>query len=517
MQNQGEETGHTGMMQPERITAVVTEMDGVLTDTTEIHFEAWKRVLDEFLSGHNRMTDDNQPSFSSGDYRRHVQGMSRHEGAQVFLQSRGIELPWGDPADGPTDRTACALGNRMNEVFRELFHERGVHPYPDAVAACERWRKGGLPLAIVTYSKDGREVLATARLMTLADTVVDGAVATGLGISGKSGLIREAAARLEVPLSDVMLIDTSIAGVQAGKSAGCRCVVGVNRDRGVDLLKEAGADHVVDSVSAIRFPRAVPSLGRNFEELSALRNGRPLVLFVDFDGTLSPIVNEPAKAQISREMRTALRRVAKHCTVAVVSGRDREYVEQRVRIDGLHYAGNHGLDIAGPKGGMVHPDAGSAVPVLEELEKRLGRELSSIEGVVLERKRFSLAVHYRKVKPDQIGAVQAVTTTVVQELGALRIRSGKMVLEIEPVLAWNKGDAVRWLMNALEVDPAKSLVVYIGDDETDEDAFEALNCWGVGVYVGAEISNTLASYRVRGPAEVQALLQVVGNWSQRHS
>ena len=487
--------------------AVITDMDGVLTRTAALHLEAWTQVFNEFLEGYNQRNQDNQPPFSRGDYRRHVDGRPRYDGAQAFLDSRDIEIPYGDPHDAPTERTVCGLGNRKNEVFQRILNERGVEVYEHAVAACRRWRLGGLKLAIVTSSKNGHTVLQAAGLLDLADTIVDGQVASKLHLKGKEGLITEAGRRLDLSPGDGVLLEDSIAGVEAGKHVGCRVVIGVDRDGHAQGLKEAGADLVVRSVGSVRFPRILPSLHESFEDLDTLRNGRALALFADYDGTLSQIVKDPAKAEITKDMRSALSEVASRHTVAVISGRDRPFVEERVGIKGLWYAGNHGLDIAGPGKKMVHPKAERVVPIVQEIEERLRRELSMIKGVLLERKRFSLAVHYRNVQPEETERVRSSALKIARTFEGVRARPGKMVLELQPDLDWNKGSAVEWLRDSLGIEPSTTLVVYIGDDETDEDAFEAINDWGVGVFVGPRISTSLASYRLSNPPEVLEFLR----------
>jgi alpha,alpha-trehalase len=484
-------------------------MDGVLTRTAALHLDAWTRVFNEFLAEYNRRTGDDQPPFSRGDYRRHVDGKPRYDGAEAFLRSRGIELPRGDPSDVPSERTVCALGNRKNEQFQQLLRDRGVAVYKDAVAACRRWKRGGLQLAIITSSKNGPKVLDSAGLLGLADTIVDGVQAAELGLDGKEDLIREAARRIGTTAEQELLLEDSVAGIAAGKRVGCGLVVGVDRDEHAQTLREAGADQVVQSVGRLRFRRTLPLLQDRRAEFESIRADRPLALFVDFDGTLSPIVNNPQDARISPEMRAALRAVAARHTVAVVSGRDRSFVEAQVGIEAIWYAGSHGLDIAGPDGEMVHPDAGRTVPLLDDLAERLREALSTIEGVYFERKRFSLAVHYRNVQPARRPEVKDTAARLAGEVQHLRAHAGKMVLEIQPALDWDKGSAVEWLIDALSIDPATTLVLYVGDDETDEDAFRVLNDRGLGIYVGPALSTSLATYRLENPAQVLTLLQTL--------
>ncbi len=482
--------------------AVVSDMDGVLTRTATLHERAWTRVFDAFLSGR-----EGQRPFSDGDYRAHVDGKPRYDGVADFLSSRHIDLPWGEPSDGPDAETVYGLGNRKNGVFLALLDREGVKVFDDAVAAFERWRRGGLKVAVVSSSRNCRRVLRAAGLERHLDAVVDGELGAELGLGGKREIMLEAARRLGVAPSDAVVLEDATAGVRAGRLGGFGRVVGVSRDDNERDLREAGADDVVRSVYRVRFLRRVPRVLDRLAELAAWRGDRALAVFLDYDGTLAPIVDDPRDATMSDAMRAALTKLTDRCPVAVVSGRDRQDVAQRVGIDGLAYAGNHGFDIAGPGYSRTLPEAEQALGDVDRAEEELRRHLGRLSGVIIERKRFSVAVHYRQVASasavDQIdGAVESVHRET-----SLRRRWGKKVFELEPAVDWDKGRALLWLMDALpRVDRERTFVVYAGDDETDEDAFAAIEGRGAGVRVGSELTRSLADYRLEGPAEVQELL-----------
>jgi trehalose-phosphatase len=194
--------------------------------------------------------------------------------------------------------------------------------------------------------------------------------------------------------------------------------------------------------------------------------------------------------------------------VAIISGRDRADVENLVGIKGLVYAGSHGFDIAGP-GGLKREYEGAAkfVPALDEAEKRLREALKGIEGVMVERKRYAIAVHYRLVAEDQAAAVEQAFDAVLNEVGQLRRTAGKKVFEMRPQLAWDKGKAVLWLLGELGLDRPDVTPVYIGDDETDEDAFAALAGRGIGILVADAPQKTHAAYRLESPDAVGLFLR----------
>jgi alpha,alpha-trehalase len=199
-----------------------------------------------------------------------------------------------------------------------------------------------------------------------------------------------------------------------------------------------------------------------------------------------------------------LPRLARRYPVAIVSGRDLEDVRARVGIEGLSYAGCHGFEIAGPRGNRVHGAAAAAAPQLAAAADQVAHEVKGLPGVQLERKRFTLAVHYRRARESDVRAVHEAVERAQARHPALRVTSGKKVFELQPDVDWDKGRAVLWLIETLKLEDA--LPVYIGDDVTDEDAFRALAHRGVGIAVQEAPQPTAAQYTLRDPDEVRALL-----------
>lgn len=232
--------------------------------------------------------------------------------------------------------------------------------------------------------------------------------------------------------------------------------------------------------------------------------GRGLALFLDYDGTLTPIVERPEDAVLGEPMRAVLRRLAARWPVAIVSGRDLEDVRARVGLAGLWYAGCHGFEIAGPRGGRVHEAAAAAAPQLGAASDQVARETHDIPGVQLERKRFTLAVHYRRVPGARVHEVHEAVLRARARHPALRVTEGKKVYELQPDVDWDKGRAVLWLIETLQVPDV--LPVYIGDDVTDEDAFRALAGRGVGIVVQEAPRPSAAALSLRSPDEVRELL-----------
>jgi len=248
----------------------------------------------------------------------------------------------------------------------------------------------------------------------------------------------------------------------------------------------------------------IPSALEHIQEIG--RRGDRLAVFLDYDGTLTPIVSHPEDASLSDSMRQTLRSLAARLPVAILSGRDLEDVRGRVLVDGIVYAGSHGFDIAGA-GGLRRQLGQAYLPVLDAAENELREALDDIAGAQLERKHFSVAAHYRNVHENDAGRVALAVEAVAARHRELRRIDGKKVYELVPDIDWNKGKAVLWLLETLEVERGKALPIYIGDDRTDEDAFRALEKRGVGILVSERAQATAANYCLNNPEEVERFLE----------
>lgn len=252
---------------------------------------------------------------------------------------------------------------------------------------------------------------------------------------------------------------------------------------------------------------ALPSALEAWDGLMDRLEGRRPVFFLDYDGTLTPIVSQPEDAVLSEAMRDVLRRLAELCTVAVVSGRDRSDVQPLVALPNLTYAGSHGFDIEGPGGlRMEHEGGREALPDLEEAERQLEERLADVEGARVERKRFAIATHYRNVADSDVERVRSAVEEVDAGHETLRLSGGKKVFELRPDIDWDKGRAVFWLIDALGIDESEALPFYLGDDVTDEDAFRALAGHGIGIVVGQPGHPTAATFALQDTDEVRRFL-----------
>lgn len=234
--------------------AVLFDLDGVVTQTAKLHVAAWKVMFDEFLQRRaERLGAPFRPFDPLDDYRRHVDGKPRYHGVADFLASRGIELPWGSPADPPERDTVSGLGNRKNVLYLKLMKEQGVEVYPSTLALIRTLRSEGFRTAIVTASKNCTEVLNAARIADLFDTQVDGLTLQENHLAGKPApdSFLEAARRLGVEPVRAIVVEDAIAGVAAGHAGGFGCVIGVDRAGQAEALRQAGARVVVSDLAEI--------------------------------------------------------------------------------------------------------------------------------------------------------------------------------------------------------------------------------------------------------------------------
>lgn len=210
-------------------------------------FDAY--LLDRF----KQMGEPFRPFEVPADYVEYVDGKLRPDGVQAFLASRGIVLPVGSAGDPPTAQTVHGLGARKNDLVLDLIPSQGVDVYEGSVRFVEAVRAAGLRRAVVSASKNCREVLAAAGIEHLFEVRVDGIVADQSGLHGKPApdMFLAAAAALGVNPAHCAVFEDAIAGVVAGRAGSFGWVVGVDRVGQAAALRRHGADMVVSDLSEL--------------------------------------------------------------------------------------------------------------------------------------------------------------------------------------------------------------------------------------------------------------------------
>ena len=530
--------------------SVIFDLDGVITRTATIHAHSWKQVFDEYLKLREKRDGEPFQEFTyQRDYLIFVDGKPRYKGVQSFLESRNIHLPFGNPDDSPEQETVCGIGNKKNKLFDKLLQKEGAEVFESTITLIKDLKNSGIKVGVASSSKNCLAVLKSAHLEHLFETRVDGIVSQKLNLKGKpEGDIFVTAARNlnSLPEKSVVVEDAS-SGVEAGRNGGFGLVLGVARENNEMELAKRGADIVVTDLSEISvnlindwFLRKPKDFFLCFEDLdmapvifsgehlngknilinpyyrrtgkSVIDTKQKMTFFLDYDGTLTPIVESPELAILSPDMKEIVEDLARIHTVAIVSGRMREDVQNLVGIKDIFYAGSHGFDIEGPGGfSMIHQQAKKTIPLISLIIERLKESLNNIKGVLIEEKKFSVAVHYRKVKQlTDLSFIEETVNSIVQEYAQLRILQGKKVFEILPDIDWDKGKAVRWIMKALDIHWKSSSVFYLGDDTTDEYAFRTIITRGTTIIVSDDVSKvSTADFQLQSPEKVKDFFEQV--------
>ncbi|HOI81451.1 MAG: trehalose-phosphatase [Thermovirgaceae bacterium] len=257
------------------------------------------------------------------------------------------------------------------------------------------------------------------------------------------------------------------------------------------------------------------------EEIESAVQGKTLFTALDFDGTLAPLNNDPEAVEISAEMKKRVKNLALRCHVAIMTGRDLDDIRERVGLEELFYSGSHGFEIAGPRESGLFFEAGKEfLPVLNKAEELLPGIIGDIPGVLIQRKRFSISIHYRMVERERIRELIEKAGRAVKSIGGLVARNDKKALEILPGMTWNKGSALLWILEAAGMTDQDSFAISMGDDVTDEDMHKAVKGRGAGIIVtGTEPHlSSFADYRLGSIAEagrfIEILERIAGNISQ---
>jgi trehalose-phosphatase len=334
------------------------------------------------------------------------------------------------------------------------------------------------------------------------ETAVIGSTQTG------AAGVRETARGLGARAERSVVVETEPEGITAAREGGVSLVIALgSREHPGDLM-ERGADAVIDDLADIevrtgdRRMSEIPNAVESYRVVADVIHGRRPGLFLDYDGTLSAIVGDPDSARLVDGAKQTLARLAQRCPVAILSGRDLADIRDRVGVPALWYAGSHGFESIAPDGSYRQNDqAAAAVPVLARASAGLREKLAHIKGSRVEHKRFAVAVHYRDVAAEDIGELVAAVHRVGQR-DHLRVTNGRKVVELRPDIDWNKGTTLTWIRDQIAGagGPATSIAtaggaatsianskqvlpIFIGDDLTDEDAFDAVKADGIGILV----------------------------------
>ena len=232
----------------------IFDLDGVITQTAKVHFKAWKQTFDAYLSKRKDLSDEQRRPFGhEEDYIPYVDGKPRYQGVKSFLESRDINIPYGNPRDPADEASVCGLGNRKNELFREVVASEGVEIYDSTVRFIKQLKERGAKVGVASSSMNCQFILEKTGLDSLFEAVVGGTVSRELGLKGKPepDIFLVAADNLDVNPSSCILVEDAISGVEAGRKGNFALVVGIARGGEAQALKGHGADIVVKDMKEL--------------------------------------------------------------------------------------------------------------------------------------------------------------------------------------------------------------------------------------------------------------------------
>ncbi|MBS0010491.1 MAG: trehalose-phosphatase [Bacteroidales bacterium] len=389
---------------------------------------------------------------------------------------------------------------------------------PDA-GTLKRWKNSGIKISVFCFDEIHEE-----KLSQYLEGLTEGIDLLPKNVTKRNKkstyILKERIKKLQAGLKKTILLADHPSSLTKMKAEGTALSIGLsNNDTAKKAFYDSGADIVLSGIHNIiikkdeggspHFSQSIPGVFEQSESFTdALENKEP-VFFFDYDGTLTPIINDPKKASISEKKKKLLEKLSDSNTVAVVSGRDIRDIKSFIGLDSLIYAGSHGFRISGPDGiHMIHGKAVELLPVLDRMEDELVNTLEKeIPGVSIERKHFAIAIHYRNAPPGSFSDINDHADRMIAGNDDFKKGRGKKILEIKPSLDWHKGKAVEWIMNSLDFSfPDKYVPVYIGDDLTDEDAFRTLADDGIGILVGRHSQLSAAHYHLKDVEEVNKFL-----------
>jgi len=237
-----------------KFDAVIFDLDGVITKTALVHASSWKRMFDEYMLGREERFGEPFREFThAGDYLPYVDGKPRYKGVASFLESRGINIPFGDPSDSPEKETVCGLGNKKNIMFNKVLEEDGVEVYETSVEMLKGLKETGVRIGVASSSKNCRAVLESAGLLHYFETRVDGVVSAEIGLHGKPepDIFTTACDNLGVEYHRSVVVEDAVSGVQAGRKGNFGLTLGLARENNINELLAGGADIVVEDLGDI--------------------------------------------------------------------------------------------------------------------------------------------------------------------------------------------------------------------------------------------------------------------------
>ncbi len=462
---------------PEKYDAVLFDLDGVVTKTADIHAKAWKILFDEYLNKTNT-TIPLLPFDIESDYIEHVDGKPRYKGIQDFLGSRNINLPYGSKKDGSSEQTVCGLGNRKNEIFLDLLTKEGVQVYTSTTDLIKKLRENGFKTAIVSSSKNCLQAIKAADIEALFDTRVDGVTSEHLGLTGKPepDIFVEAAKRLDLDVTRCVVVEDALSGVEAGVNGGFGLVIGVNRAKQANQMKQKGAHIVVSDLCEIGvgvLMRDLPILMGHYNQIMGQIGGKEIVIIFDYDSISFHIASPTENNWFFQNIEKIITPLATQFIVIIKSIKNPELVKEQLKAENIYYAGSNGFVIRGPEDIFLEIDDNQTATSLEEnilvkILKNLNLFSKSIIPIYFGDS-FKNRDDFKAIAPLGIGI--ALGTGSQGSTASYRVDYPKQIGQFLLKLSSNLNKGTSWGQ------------IYVGFDPEDQGRREALCALGNGYFV----------------------------------
>ena len=376
------------------------------------------------------------------------------------------------------------------------------------------WRDAGLKTAgLISYEKENFDNQKW-RDTQLFDVLVNAYDPAGLLNSDVSFLLRSSLEKLGIAPGKCGLVAFSEEGLRAGVREGCGFLIDpLNKDSKKDqekIISGISLDAFFYDGKIFRYPvysDKIPLFWKKIEELAVVFHRKKPIFFFDFDGTLSPIVAHPEDAELPASTKKLLSKLAESSRLTIISGRDMKDVKNRTDLKKITYAGSHGFEIdKGDDVGFSVPEGAQLKKDITRVTSLLRKKLNDFSKVEIEQKKYAVAVHYRNVPKKNWEGLKEAVNEVVDLFSSLKISKGKRVMEIRSRQDWDKGKAMIWMTEQINYSAQEDLLVYIGDDLTDEDAFRVIPEMGLGILVGDHEERSYADVRIAGSDEIDRLI-----------
>lgn len=506
-----------------KIKGIIFDMDGVVTQTADLHCKAWKVVFNQFF----RQIKEKDYYFTLKDYLYYFDGIPRIDGVINFLNACKIDGNKITNKYGSLKKAVEEICKIKNNLFLSMIDENKVKVFPDALEFIKYLLALNYKVAIISSSKNCQIILDKAGIIHLFSICIDGESAERKNIPGKPhpGIFLEAAKQLQLLPEQCMVIEDALAGVSAAKQGQFGLVVALDRKNKLfNEFKQYDPDYILRDLSKNQVnlyktfdsSKAAPAINALPILSSALIQQKEIVVFLDYDGTLTPIVDRPQDAHLSSVMKESILQLCKNYLTIIISGRELSNLKEKVGVETLFYAGNHGFEFESPKNFNFSYEIGKEyIEDIQSIFKKIYSILKDVKGCIIENKKFTLSIHYRLVHETNYELISSTIDFLLPSYPKLSRHAGKKVIEIRPNIPWNKGIFSINLLKNMKKDNPNVIPIYIGDDLTDEDAFQLFNANGITIKVG-QGSSTHAHYFLESPNEVRLFLDQLTRFKEKN-